>query len=39
MQPFQAIGEAQLGVDHRLGAGLGQVNDLEATMAEGNPAL
>ena len=31
--------QAQVGVDHRLGARLGQVDDLEATMAQGNPAL
>jgi len=32
-------GQAQLRVDHRLRAGLGQVNDLKATVTERDPAL
>ena len=31
--------QAQFGVDHRLGAGFGQVDDLEATMTKCYPAL
>ena len=32
-------GQAQIGVDHRLRAGFGQVDDFEATMTEGYPSL
>ena len=32
-------GQPQLGVDHRLRAGLGQVDDLQAAVAEGDAAL
>ncbi len=32
-------GQAQLRIDHRLGARFGQVDDLQATMAERDPAL
>jgi hypothetical protein len=32
-------GQTQLGVDHRLSAGFGQVDDFEATMTEGYPTL
>ena len=31
--------QAQVGVDHRLSTGFGQVNDFETTMTEGDPAL
>ncbi len=31
--------EAQFGVDHRLGAGLAQVDDPQAAVPEGDPAL
>ena len=32
-------GQAQIGVDHRLRACFGQVDDFEATMTEGYPTL